>query len=412
MTLLDHAAPDDATQNRRAKRNVVVLVLAQAILGAQMPMLFTVGGLAGQSLASNVCFATLPISLIVLGSMVTATPISSFMQKYGRRAGFTVGAMGGALGGMIGAYGLYTASFPVFLLGSSLTGIYMSAQGFYRFAAADTATDAFRPKAISYVMAGGLAAAVIGPQLVKATADTYVVPFLGTYVAVIVLNIVGSALFLFIDIPKPKAPHADDPKGRTRLELLKTPRIAVAIICAMVTYALMNLVMTSTPLAVVGCGYSAGNAADIVSAHVLAMFAPSFFTGHLIVRFGVEKIVATGLVILAAAGAVALQGVDIANFYVALILLGFGWNFGFIGATAMLTAAHEPHERGRVQGMNDVLVFGGVTLASLASGGLLNCSGGTPAEGWSAVNMAMAPFLMLAGGALIWLMLHPQEDAA
>ena len=412
MTLLDHAAPDDATQNRRAKRNVVVLVLAQAILGAQMPMLFTVGGLAGQSLASNVCFATLPISLIVLGSMVTATPISSFMQKYGRRAGFTVGAIGGALGGMIGAYGLYTASFPVFLLGSFLTGIYMSAQGFYRFAAADTATDAFRPKAISYVMAGGLAAAVIGPQLVKATADTYVVPFLGTYVAVIVLNIVGSALFLFIDIPKPKAPHADDPKGRTRLELLKTPRIAVAIICAMVTYALMNLVMTSTPLAVVGCGYSAGNAADIVSAHVLAMFAPSFFTVHLIVRFGVEKIVATGLVILAAAGAVALQGVDIANFYVALILLGFGWNFGFIGATAMLTAAHEPHERGRVQGMNDVLVFGGVTLASLASGGLLNCSGGTPAEGWSAVNMAMAPFLMLAGGALIWLMLHPQEDAA
>jgi len=142
------------------------------------------------------------------------------------------------------------------------------------------------------------------------------------------------------------------------------------------------------------------------------MFAPSFFTGHLIVRFGVEKIVATGLVILAAAGAVALQGVDIANFYIALILLGFGWNFGFIGATAMLTAAHEPHERGRVQGMNDVLVFGGVTLASLASGGLLNCSGGTPVEGWSAVNMAMAPFLMLAGGALIWLMFQPNDRTA
>lgn len=410
MSTLDHATPDEATENRRAKRNVFVLVLAQAILGAQMPMLFTVGGLAGQSLASNICFATLPISLIVLGSMTTATPISAFMQKFGRRAGFFVGAMGGALGGAIGAYGLYIASFPVFLLGSFLTGIYMSAQGFYRFAAADTATDAFRPKAISYVMAGGLAAAVIGPQLVKATADSYVVPFLGTYFAVIALNIAGSVLFWFIDIPKPKAPHADDPKGRTRMELLKSPRIAVAIICAMVTYALMNLVMTSTPLAVVGCGYTAGNAADIVSAHVLAMFAPSFFTGHLIVRFGVEKIVATGLVILAAAGAVALQGVEIENFYIALILLGLGWNFGFIGATTMLTAAHEPHERGRVQGMNDVLVFGGVTLASLASGGLLNCSGGTPVEGWSAVNMAMAPFLMLAGGALIWLMFRPRED--
>ncbi|HKK97525.1 MAG TPA: MFS transporter, partial [Marivita sp.] len=205
---------------------------------------------------------------------------------------------------------------------------------------------------------------------------------------------------------------ADDPKGRTRLELLKTPRIAVAIICAMVTYALMNLVMTSTPLAVVGCGFTPGNAADIVSAHVLAMFIPSFFTGHLIVRFGVEKILATGLVILAAAGAVALQGVDIANFYIALILLGFGWNFGFIGATTMLTASHEPHERGRVQGMNDVLVFGGVTVASLASGGLLNCSGGSAVEGWSAVNMAMAPFLMLAGGALLWLTLRPQDEKA
>jgi MFS family permease len=410
MSTSDLLSAEDSGQNRRAKRNVMVLVFAQAILGSQMPMLFTVGGLAGQSLASNICFATLPISLIVLGSMLTATPISAFMQKFGRRAGFMVGTLGGALGGAVGAYGLYIASFPVFLLGSFMTGIYMSAQGFYRFAAADTATDTFRPKAISYVMAGGLAAAIIGPQLVKATADSYVVPFLGTYIAVIVLNIVGSLLFWFLDIPKPEAPTADTPKGRTRWELLTTPRIAVAITCGMVTYALMNLVMTSTPLAVVGCGYTAGNAADIVSAHVLAMFAPSFFTGHLIVRFGVEKILATGLVILAGAGAVALQGVEIENFYIALILLGFGWNFGFIGATTMLTAAHEPHERGQVQGMNDVLVFGGVTMASLASGGLLNCSGGTPVEGWSAVNMAMAPFLMLAGGSLLWLVLRPRED--
>ena len=411
MGSIDNAPQSDASANTRTRRNVIVLVLAQAVLGAQMPILFTVGGLAGQSLASNICFATLPISLIVLGSMVTATPISAFMQKYGRRAGFVVGAMGGALGGAIGAYGLYVASFPIFLIGSFLTGIYMSAQGFYRFAAADTASESFRPKAISYVMAGGLAAAVIGPQLVKATATSFVVPFLGTYIAVIALNVVGSVLFWFLDIPKPEAPSQDAPRGRTRWELLTTPRIAVAIVCGMVTYALMNLVMTSTPLAVVGCGYTAGNAADIVTAHVLAMFAPSFFTGHLIVRFGVEKIVATGLIILAAAGAVALQGVLLENFFLALILLGLGWNFGFIGATTMLTSAHEPHERGRVQGMNDVLVFGGVTIASLASGGLLNCSGGSPVEGWSAVNMAMAPFLMLAGGALIWLMFRPREKA-
>ncbi len=398
----------ETTDDRRAWRNVWVLVAAQALLGAQLPMIFTIGGLAGQSLASNICMATLPISLIVLGSMLTATPISAIMQRYGRRAGFLLGGAGGAAGAVVGAYGLYLGSFPVFLIGSFLTGIYMSAHGFYRFAAADTASDSFRPKAISYVMAGGLLSAIVGPQLVKATSDAFVIPFLGTYAAIIGINLVGALLFFLIDIPTPPAPTEDAPRGRTRWELITTPRIAVAVICAMVSYALMNLVMTSTPLAVVGCGFSQGNAADVVSGHVLAMFIPSFFTGHLIARFGVERIVALGLLILAAAGAVALQGVRLENFFIALILLGLGWNFGFIGATTMLAGAHEPHERGRMQGLNDLLVFGGVTLASLASGGLMNCSGGTSTEGWTAVNMAMAPFLFLAGGALLWLMLQPR----
>ena len=396
--------------DKSAKRSVIVLVLAQAFLGAQMPMIFTIGGLAGQSLASNPCFATLPISLIVVGSMLAATPVSMIMQKYGRRTGFMLGALGGAIGAAIGAYGLYLNSFTVFLVGSLFTGIYMSAQGFYRFAAADTASDAFRPKAISYVMAGGLAAAIIGPQLVKVTSQSMVIPFLGTYLTVIAINVIGSALFFFINTPRPVAPSGDAPYGRTRWELITTPRIAVAVICAMVSYALMNLVMTSTPLAVVGCGFEEGMAADIVSAHVLAMYIPSFFTGHLIARFGTEKIVALGLLILAGAGAVALQGVALENFFIALILLGVGWNFGFIGATTMLAGAHEPHERGRMQGLNDLLVFGGVTMASLASGGLMNCSGGTAEVGWTSVNLAMAPFLMLAGGALIWLALRPKED--
>jgi MFS family permease len=191
--------------------------------------------------------------------------------------------------------------------------------------------------------------------------------------------------------------------------MLTTPKIAVAVICASVSYALMNLVMTSTPLAVVGCGYTKGNAADIVSAHVLAMFAPSFFTGHLIARFGAERIVAAGLAILAAAGVVGLSGVELEQFFLALILLGLGWNFGFIGATAMLASAHAPEERGRLQGMNDMIVFGSVTLASFASGGLMNCSGGTPEAGWSAVNLFMVPFLVLAGAALIWLAMRPKE---
>jgi len=394
----------------KARRNVTILVLAQAILGSQMPMIFPIGGLAGQSLASNLCFATLPISLIVMGSMIWATPMSAVMQRFGRRTGFFVGTTGGTIGAIICAYALTQSSFPLFLLGSFFTGIYMSAQGFYRFAAADTASPAFRPKAISYVMAGGLASAVIGPQLVNATNEATVVPFLGAYLTVIIINLVGSTLFLFLDIPTPEAPHEDAPKGRTRRELLKDPIIAVAIICAMVSYALMNLVMTSTPLAVVGCGFEQDMAGNIVTAHVLAMYLPSFFTGHLIARFGTRKIIATGLSILALAGIVALQGVELENFFIALILLGVGWNFGFIGATTMLAGAHRIEERGRVQGLNDMIVFGCVTIASLASGGLMNCSGGSAQEGWSAVNMAMVPFLALAGAALIWLMMRPAEE--
>ncbi|MEM9127464.1 MAG: MFS transporter, partial [Pseudomonadota bacterium] len=216
-----------AHADSQAKRNVAVLVAAQSVLGSQMPMIFIVGGLAGESLATNACLATLPISLIVLGSMLAATPMSAIMQKWGRRAGFLVGASAGAVGGVVGAYGLYLGSFPVFLLGSLLTGIYMSAHGFYRFAAADTASDAFRPKAISYVMAGGLAAAIIGPQIVKLTSTAYIIPFLGTYIAIIALNVIGSVLFFFLDIPTPSKPTEDSPKGRTRLEMLKSPRIAV-----------------------------------------------------------------------------------------------------------------------------------------------------------------------------------------
>lgn len=394
----------------RAKRNVAVLVMAQAILGAQLPMIFVIGGLAGSQLSSNPCLATLPITFIVFGSMTTAPWISPLMQRNGRQFGFFLGAFAGAVGAMVAAYGLYTSSFITVLAGSYLTGIYMSAQGFYRFAATDTASEEFRPKAISYVMAGGLLSAIFGPQLNKLVQDAFVIPFLGSYIAIAVLNLVGMLLFLFLDLPKgsKSEPEVIRTKGRSRRELLRDPRVIVAIICGMVSYSLMNLVMTSTPLAVVGCGFTTDNANDIVSAHVLAMFAPSFFTGHLIARFGVERIVSVGLAILAMAGLVALSGVTLTNFYATLILLGLGWNFGFIGATTMLASAHRPEERGAVQGMNDMVVFGMVTIASLASGGLMNCSGSSAVEGWSAVNLAMIPFLVLAGASLIWLVRQPK----
>lgn len=394
-----------------AKRNVAFLVAAQAILGAQMPMIFVVGGLAGNMLSTNPCLATLPISMIVFSSMTTAPWLSPLMQKRGRKMGFMIGALAGAAGAAVAALGLYLGSFLLLLAGSYLTGIYMSAQGFYRFAATDCASESFRPKAISYVMAGGLLSALFGPQLNKAVMDFSAIPFFATYVTVIALNLGGLFLFFGLRLPEVAAGTAPEPtrKSRTRSELLKDPRILVAVICAMVAYSLMNLVMTSTPLAVVGCGFTEMDANDIVSAHVIAMFAPSFFTGHLIARFGVERIIAVGLFVLAGAGLVALNGVELENFFIALVLLGIGWNFSFIGATTMLAAAHEPHERGVVQGMNDAIVFGCVTLASLSSGGLMNCSGGSPVEGWTAVNLAMAPFLALAGGALIWLVLRPKQ---
>ncbi|MFE3839173.1 MFS transporter [Pseudogemmobacter sonorensis] len=408
----------DTTQqissNSDTRRNVIVLVIAQAVLGAQMPIVFTVAGLAGQSLAPNICWATLPITLSVLGSMLAATPISAVMQRFGRRAGFALGTLGGAAGGAFGAAGLWSGSFALFCLGAFLTGIYMSAQGFYRFAAADSASEAFRPKAISWVMAGGLFAALIGPQIVKLTAELWLVPFMASYAAVMALNLIGPVLFLFLKVPPPEtATEAGalraESAPRSRRALLREPAILVSIVCATVSYALMNLVMTSSPLAVVGCGFTSANAADVVSAHVLAMYLPSFFTGHLIARFGAEKVVATGLFILAGAGAVAMSGVALGHFFAALVLLGLGWNFGFIGATAMLTREQRGGERGRLQGLNDTIVFGGVTLASLSSGGLMNCSGGSVEQGWQLVNMAMLPFLVLAGGALIWFALRPKE---
>ncbi len=397
--------------DRKARRNVAVLVAAQAILGSQITMVFVIGGLAGQMLAPNPCLATLPISMVVFGSMSTAPWLSPFMQRHGRVPGFFLGAVGGIVGSAIAALAVSIGSFGLLLLGSYLTGTYMSAQGFYRFAATDTASDSFRPKAISWVMAGGLISALVGPQLVKVTEGFTAVPFVGTYLTAAVISLAGIFLFLLLDLPRPQVRTAATVPSRSVAELLRTPAIGIAVLVGAVSYALMNLVMTSTPLAVVGCGFTQDNAADIVSAHVLAMFVPSFFTGHLIARFGAVRIMATGLAILAAAGLVGLSGVELTHFFGALILLGIGWNFGFVGATAMLTAAYAPHERGKVQGMNDAIVFGAVTLASLASGGLMNCSGGSAVEGWSAVNLAMVPFLVLAGAALIWLAMRPKATA-
>lgn len=398
MTEISLAVPP--ASDALARRNVAVLMTAQAVLGAQLPVLFILGGLAGQLLAENKALATLPLSVLVMVSMVAAPTLSLAMGRLGRRAGFLIGAASGAVGGALGALALTHGSFQLLVIAAGFNGVYMAAQGFYRFAAADEASPAFRPKAISLVLAGGLLAAIIGPELSKLTRDALSpVPFAGAYLAVAALNVIGGGAFFFLHAPRPAPRLPGHSSGRPLGEIVRQPRVAVAMICAMVCYALMNLMMTSTPLAMVACGFNPDDAAGVVQAHVLAMYVPSFFTGHLIARFGVERIIAAGLALLACSGAVAMSGIAIGNFYLALILLGLGWNFGFIGATSMLTAAHRPEERAKVQGLNDFLVMGLVTVASFSSGALMN------GVGWAAVALAMAPFLALAGSALIWLTL-------
>lgn len=384
--------------DKLAKRNVTVLVMAQTLFGAQMPMLIIFGGLAGAFLADNKALATLPVSLMMLMTMFMAQPISLFMGRYGRRAGFLVGISAGAVGGLLGAYALFEREFTLLLVSALFSGIYQSCHGFYRFAAADTASDDFKPRAISWVMAGGLGAALLGPELGARLHDYFpLTPFAGAYLVIAGLNILFAPLLLFLAIPRQPKTTTTQKADTPLLDLLKRPSVMVAILCGMVSYALMSLVMTATPLAMQGCGFSTETASDVVRWHVIAMFAPSFFTGNLIKRFGTTRIIASGLVMLGLCGVIALLDTALLNFYAALILLGLGWNFGFVGATTLLASVVEPEYRAKVQGFNDFCVFGLVAFASFSSGGLLNWAG------WDAVQWAMPPFLLLAISALIWL---------
>jgi len=389
-----------ADQDRRARRNVAVLVFAHAVLGSQLAMNIIVAGLAGARLAERPALATLPISILILGSLFTAPALSLFMGRYGRRAGFLVGALAGGSGGAVCTYALFVGSFAWFLVGSVLLGVYQAAQGFFRFAAADTASEAFKPKAISWVFAGGLLSALIGPEIVRATSTAFVdVPYVGAYLAVIVLNVIGGLGLWFLDIPRPPRVAGARDSGRPLALIVRQPVFIIAVLCGMVGFASMSLVMTSTPLAMVGHGFTAQHAADVVRWHIVAMFAPSFFTGAVIVRFGRLPVIAVGMLLLGICGVIALAGVDLHHFYVALIALGIGWNFAFIGATSLLGTTHTPAEQAKVQGLNDFLVLGLVAVGSFGSGALLD------SWGWSAVQYAMAPALLVALVGIGWLAL-------
>lgn len=334
----------------------------------------------------------------MLTAMFGAPLASHLMGRFGRRAGFLMGATGGGIGGTLAATALLTGSFELLLLGAGLTGVYYSFHGFYRFAAADTASAAFRPKAISWVLAGGLVGAVLGSEVVQLSSDLLApTPFAGAYAVVVLINIAGAIGLLFLDIPLPVRDQQDTATGRSLGAIVRQPDTLVAMLCAMVAYGVMALVMTSTSLAMVEHGYTTHHAADVIRWHALAMFGPSFVTGTIIARFGHLRVMTSGMVLLGACCVIAVTGVELEKFYVALILLGLGWNFAFIGATSLLSNTHAAGERAKVQGLNDFLVLGMVSLASLSSGALLNLFG------WPVVQLAAAPALVVAGAAIFWL---------
>ena len=384
------------------RRNILALATAQAVLGSQMPMYIILGGLVGQSLASNVCYATLPISLLIVGSMVSAPVLSNLMQSTTRRLGLVVGNLAGLIGSLTSLLGIFLGSFEIFLLGSFVSGAYMASQAFYRFTATDDCEDQFKARAISTVLSGGLIAAILGPSLVKISLNlNNSVPFLYSYLAIVILNCLGPFILSYVKpIPPSKSYQGDinnnNKLNRPLITIFKNPVIFVSISCSMIAYGVMNLIMTSSPIAIVGCGFGTNQAANVVSAHALAMFAPSFITGKLIEKYGEKSIVSTGMILFLLAVLIAYQGVDILNFYISLILIGIGWNFGFIGSTSLLTKNHYPSERGKVQGVNDFFVFGFVALSSVTSGWLMNCSANSSQLGWKVVNLTATPLVIFA----------------
>ena len=396
------------------RRNILALATAQAVLGSQMPMYIILGGLVGQSLAGNVCYATLPISLLIVGSMVSSPILSNLMQSTTRRLGLLVGNLAGLIGSLTSFLGIFLNSFELFLLGSFVSGAYMASQAFYRFTATDDCEDRFKARAISTVLSGGLIAAILGPSMVKISLNlNNSVPFLYSYLAIVILNCIGPFILSFVKpIPLSKSTGKDMKDNnelnetnlnRPLLTIFKSPVIFVSIICSMIAYGVMNLIMTSSPIAIVGCGFGPNQAANVVSAHALAMFAPSFITGKFIEKYGEKSIISTGMILFLLAVLIANQGIDIWNFYISLILVGIGWNFGFIGSTSLLTKNHYPSERGKVQGVNDFFVFGFVALSSVTSGWLMNCSANSSQLGWEVVNLTAAPLVIFALISLICL---------
>ena len=406
MTSSITATPVNAANTADAQRNVWLLVAAQSLGGAAPPIIISLGGIVGQMLASDPTLATLPVSLYQLGLALSTIPAAMLMRRLGRRAAYVLGALLGSVSGLIATYGVVQGDFATFCVGTAMAGFYGACVQSYRFAATDAVEPSQRAKAISRIMVGGLVAAVIGPQVVIWTRDAWpMAPFAGSFLGQAGLALLALPLLWMLRAPPPQAAVAEG-TARPLGTIARSPAFVVAVTAGVVSYGLMAFIMTAAPMAMVGCGHTVGEAALGIQWHVLAMFAPSFFTGHLIARFGKIAITALGLVLIAASGLLALAGLELLHFWGSLILLGVGWNFGFIGATAMVTDTYAPAERAKVQALNDFLVFGTVAVASFGSGRLLNTSG------WETINTLMLPLIAVVLVMLGWLTLHSRRTPA
>jgi MFS family permease len=396
MSAIAEPATDVATGDRLARRNALVLALAQALAGANNTVLVATGSIVGSMLAPDKGLATLPISIFVVGMWMGTLPVGALSRRLGRRATFQIGTFFGVLTGLVCCAAVLQGSFLLFNVGALFSGFYASAHQAYRFAAADTASETFRSKAVSWVFIGGIFAAMVGPQLVITTKDLWP-PYLfaASYIAQAAVALVSAGVLMLVNIPKP-LPHTVAGHGRPLAEIARQPRFLVAVACGVASFATMNLMMTSAPLAMVMCNHSIADAALGLQWHVLGMYAPSFFTGALINRFGVERVTAFGLALIVVSAGIGIAGISLWHFWIALILLGVGWNFGLIGATTMVIQCHRPNERNKVQAFNDFLIFGTMALGSLLSGKLL------ASLGWAAVNQVTIPVALTAAALLLW----------
>jgi MFS family permease len=388
------------------RRTAFLLAICQACYLSASSIGVASSGLVGTELAPSLLLATLPYSLIATTNAAVTVPASFLMAMVGRRAGFVLGALIGGLGGAVSAWAIFERSFLLFCLGNALWGCFQATAQYYRFAAADAAAPAFRSRAVSYVLAGGVAAAVIGPEIAARSKDLFApVLFAGSFLAISVLAVSTILTLAFLDIPVPSRAERAQAGGRPFGEIARQPIFVAAVANGIIGYAIMSFVMTASPIAAVGCGLTPGDAAGIIRFHLIGMFAPAFFTGALIARYGTTRIALTGTALLLLCGIVALSGTSKPHFWVALALLGFGWNFMFVAGTTMLTQAYRSEERAKVQGLNEFLIAGSAALGSFASAGVYG------SFGWDGLNLAVMPLLLLCAGITIWYTLTQRSAA-